>query len=42
MLDAAEDIVNEAAPSVMADLDAQQRNRRSGWRRFIPFGRRGT
>ncbi len=42
LLDAAEDIVNEAAPSVMADLDAQQRNRRSGWRRFIPFGRRGT
>lgn len=35
VLDAAEDIVNAAGASVLADLEAEQRRRR-GWRRFIP------
>lgn len=40
LLDAAEDIVNEAGPRVMAEVDAD-RSSRSGagrWRRFLPFG----
>ncbi|GJM38896.1 MAG: hypothetical protein DHS20C19_22630 [Acidimicrobiales bacterium] len=30
LLDAAEDIINDAAPSVMADLDAERRKRQGG------------
>ncbi len=35
LLDAAEDIVNEAAPSVIADVDGERHARRSGWKRFF-------
>jgi hypothetical protein len=41
LLDAAEDIVNSAGPSIMAEVEAErqrQTGRPSGWRRF--FGRR--
>lgn len=41
LLDEAEDIVNDAGPRVMADLDAD-RSRPGGWRRFLPFHRRRT
>lgn len=41
LLDEAEDIVNEAGPRVMADMESD-RSMRRGWRRFLPFGgRRG-
>ena len=39
LLDEAEDIVNAAAPSVRAEVDAG-RNRRQGLQRFIPRRRR--
>lgn len=40
LLDEAEDIVNEAGPRVMAELESAHDGRR-GWKRFIPFrGRR--
>jgi hypothetical protein len=40
LLDAAEDIVNAAAPDVLADVETERRRsgRRGGWRRF--FGRK--
>lgn len=43
LLDAAEDIVNEAAPGVFADMQSEQRHAQrsqKGWRRFNPFGRK--
>lgn len=40
LLDEAEDIVNEAAPAVMADLDTRRGVAGGGWRRFLPFGRK--
>lgn len=40
LLDAAEDIVNAAGPSIMAEIEAERRQsgRGQGWRRF--FGRK--
>ncbi len=40
LLDAAEDIVNDAAPDVLADLDRERARSERGWRRFNPFRRR--
>lgn len=44
LLDDAEDIVNEAGPRVMADLEAgrSRSGRSGGWRRFLPFRGRRT
>lgn len=39
LLDAAEDIVNDAAPHVMADVDSERMASDAGWRRFLPWGR---
>ncbi len=41
LLDEAEDIVNEAAPGVFAEVEAERAGARRGWRRFLPTrGRR--
>lgn len=40
LLDAAEDIVNDAVPHVMAEVDAERLDADSGWRRFLPWRRR--
>jgi hypothetical protein len=40
LLDEAEEIVNSAVPRVRAEVDAEQAPS-GGWRRFIPWGRRG-
>lgn len=39
LLDAAEDIVNDAAPHVMAEVDSERMARDAGWRRFLPWRR---
>ena len=36
LLDAAEEIVNTAAPDILAQLDAERDRRARGWRRFLP------
>ncbi|MEZ5239277.1 MAG: hypothetical protein R2716_10135 [Microthrixaceae bacterium] len=38
LLDEAEDIVNEAVPGVLAELESDASRR--GWRRFMPFRRK--
>src|SRR5215210_6969781 len=43
VLDEAEDILNTAGPSILAEVRAEQANRRargSGWRRFLPKRKR--
>jgi hypothetical protein len=39
LLDEAEDIVNDAGPRIMADLETGRQNQR-GWRRFLPSRKR--
>ena len=39
LLDAAEDIVNDAVPRAMADVEAERESGRSRWRRLIPWRR---
>ena len=40
LLDEAEDIVNAAVPRMRAEVDSERAGR-SGWRRYIPWGRKG-
>ena len=40
LLDAAEDIVNTAGPSILAEIRAEDAKRSAGWRRFLPRRKR--
>ena len=40
LLDAAEDIVNSAGPSILAEIRAADAKRSSRWRRFLPRRKR--
>ena len=40
LLDSAEDIVNAAGPSILAEIRAEDAKRSTGWRRFVPRRKR--